>query len=63
MSNSSNNKSLIEEPIYPEDWECCNNGCEEMCVYEIYRVQKQAYDKQQAEQQRFNAAKLAKPAD
>lgn len=41
-------EKLIEKPIYPEDWECCNNGCEEMCVYEIYRIQKQAYDKQQA---------------
>lgn len=45
---SSNNEPLLEEPTYPEDWECCNNGCEEMCVYEIYRTQKQAYDEQQA---------------
>lgn len=42
-----NGERLIEEPTYPEDWECCNNGCEELCVYEIYRVQKQAYDEQQ----------------
>ena len=40
-------ENIIEEPTYPEDWECCNNGCEELCVYEIYRVQKQAYDEQQ----------------
>ena len=39
-----NGERLIEDP---EDWECCNNGCEELCVYEIYRVQKQAYDEQQ----------------
>ena len=39
----------LEPPIYPEDWECCDNGCEEMCVYEIYRTQKQAYDAQQAQ--------------
>ena len=39
-----NGERLIEEPTYPEDWECCDNGCEELCVYEIYRVQKQAYD-------------------
>lgn len=38
---------LIEKPIYPEVWECCDNGCEEMCVYEIYRTQKQAYEEQQ----------------
>ena len=44
---SSNNEKLIEPPAYPEDWECCNNSCEELCVYEIYRVQKQAYDEQQ----------------
>ena len=42
-----NGEKLLEEPTYPEDWECCNNGCEELCVYEIYRVQKQAYDEQQ----------------
>ena len=42
-----NGERLIEEPTYPEEWECCNNGCEELCVYEIYRVQKQAYDEQQ----------------
>ena len=42
-----NGERLIEEPTYPEDWECCNNSCEELCVYEIYRVQKQAYDEQQ----------------
>lgn len=43
----TNGEKLIPEPIYPEDWECCDNGCEELCVYEIYRVQKQAYDEQQ----------------
>lgn len=42
-----NGERLIDEPIYPEDWECCNNGCEELCVYEIYRTQKQRYDDQQ----------------
>lgn len=31
-----NGERLIEEPTYPEEWECCNNGCEELCVYEIY---------------------------
>ena len=31
-----NGERLIEEPTYPEDWECCNNGSE-----------KQAYDEQQ----------------
>ena len=43
----TNGEKLIQEPTYPEDWECCDNGCEELCVYEIYRVQKQAYDEQQ----------------
>lgn len=45
--NLPNGEKQIAEPIAPEDWECCENGCEEMCVYEIYRVQKQAYDEQQ----------------
>lgn len=48
---SSNNEPLLEPPTYPEDWECCNNGCDELCVYEIYRIQKQAYDQQQAKLQ------------
>lgn len=51
----TDNKHLIEEPIYPEDWECCDNGCDELCVYEIYRIQKQAYDSQQARLQASNA--------
>ena len=44
---SPSTEKRLDPPIYPEDWECCNNGCEELCVYEIYRVQKQAYDEQQ----------------
>lgn len=39
--------TLIEEPTPPEDWECCNSECGELCVYAIYRTQKQAYDEQQ----------------
>lgn len=37
----------IEKPIPPEAWECCNSECGELCVYAIYRTQKQAYDAQQ----------------
>lgn len=54
--NLPNGEKLIVEPIPPEDWECCENGCEELCVYEIYRTQKQAYDEQQK-----RLAELAKP--
>ncbi|WP_019518773.1 oxidoreductase-like domain-containing protein [Faucicola boevrei] len=62
MTNQPTNcEPLLEEPTYPEDWECCNNGCEEMCVYELYRVQKQAYDDQQRRLKQLN--ELAKPAD
>lgn len=32
------------EPLYPEEWACCNSGCGDQCVYEIYRREKQAYD-------------------
>ena len=49
-----NEERLIPEPIYPEDWECCDNGCEELCVYEIYRIQKQVYDEQQKRLQAMN---------
>lgn len=56
-----NGEKLIEEPTYPEDWECCDNGCGELCVYEIYRIQKQAYDEQQKRLKQL--AELAKPAD
>lgn len=58
MNENLPNEPLIPEPTPPEDWECCENGCEEMCVNEIYRVQKQAYDEQQK-----RLAELAKPAD
>ena len=56
-----NGERLIEEPTYPEAWECCDNGCEELCVYEIYRVQKQAYDEQQ--QRLKSVSKLLSGAD
>lgn len=36
------NIPLPPEP--PEDYECCNNGCDELCVFEIYRLQKADYD-------------------
>ncbi|MDO4440889.1 MAG: oxidoreductase-like domain-containing protein [Moraxella sp.] len=31
-------------PEPPEDYECCDSGCEEMCVFEIYRREKAEYD-------------------
>ncbi|MDO5652419.1 MAG: oxidoreductase-like domain-containing protein [Moraxella sp.] len=31
-------------PEPPADDECCNSGCEELCVFEIYRSQKAEYD-------------------
>lgn len=31
-------------PEAPEDYECCQNGCDELCVFEIYRQQKMDYD-------------------
>lgn len=31
-------------PEPPEDYECCNNGCDELCVFEIYKLQKADYD-------------------
>lgn len=31
-------------PTPPEDYECCQSGCEELCVFEIYRQQKADYD-------------------
>lgn len=32
-------------PEPPEDYECCNNGCGDLCVFEIYQLQKADYDK------------------
>lgn len=31
-------------PERPSDEECCNNGCEELCVFEIYKIQKANYE-------------------
>ena len=33
-----------EPPEPPEEYDCCNNGCDELCVFEIYRLQKADYD-------------------
>ncbi|UNU72691.1 oxidoreductase-like domain-containing protein [Moraxella nasovis] len=30
-------KGIPPKPEPPEDYECCNSGCEELCVFEIYR--------------------------
>lgn len=44
---SESNIPLMEEPIPPEEWECCGSECGDYCVYEIYQREKQAYDAQQ----------------
>ncbi|MBE9591380.1 hypothetical protein IM753_10460 [Moraxella sp. K127] len=31
-------------PEPPEGYECCDNGCDELCVFEIYKLQKADYD-------------------
>ncbi|OOR89452.1 hypothetical protein B0181_07185 [Moraxella caviae] len=31
-------------PEPPESYECCDSGCGEFCVFEIYREQKAQYD-------------------
>ena len=31
-------------PEPPEDYECCHNGCDELCVFEIYKLKKADYD-------------------
>lgn len=32
-------------PQMPDDDECCQSGCEDLCVFEIYRAQKAEYEK------------------
>lgn len=49
--NQANEPEILPEPIPPEDWECCNSECGELCVYAIYRTQKKAYEQQQAQRQ------------
>lgn len=46
---------LLKLPDYPAEFECCDSGCGEFCVYEIYRQQKQAYDEQQVRLHKFLA--------
>lgn len=41
-------EKLLDEPISPEPWECCDSGCGDACVYEIYRRDKADFDAQQA---------------
>lgn len=33
-------------PELPEDYECCNNGCDELCVFEIYKIEKENWERQ-----------------
>lgn len=32
-------------PEPPEDYECCNNGCDELCVFEIYKIEKENWER------------------
>lgn len=43
-SKASQIKSRPSPPEPPEEYECCNSGCEELCVFEIYKVQKAEYE-------------------
>lgn len=51
MTNSQllNNEKLLEKPIPPEPHECCESGCGEYCVFELYLDEKRKYDEQQAQ--------------
>lgn len=42
-------KKLLEKPIPPEPHECCESGCGEYCVFELYLDEKRKYDEQQAQ--------------
>lgn len=42
MTNQPSDIPPPPEP--PEDYECCDNGCDELCVFEIYRMNKADYD-------------------
>lgn len=33
-------------PEPPTDDECCNNGCDELCVFEIYKIEKENWERQ-----------------
>lgn len=44
-TNTPINLDVPPPPIPPEDDECCQSGCEDMCIFELYRLQKRAYDK------------------
>lgn len=42
--NTYEQTDIPPPPEPPEDYECCNNGCDELCVFEIYKQQKADYD-------------------
>ncbi|MDO4896008.1 MAG: oxidoreductase-like domain-containing protein [Moraxella sp.] len=42
-------QQIPEPPQLPEDDECCQNGCDELCVFEIYKLQKANYDAKYAQ--------------
>lgn len=41
----------IQEPVAPSDDECCESGCGELCVFEIYYEQKRLYEAYLSSQQ------------
>lgn len=43
-----NARKPLEKPIPPEPHECCESGCGEYCVFELYLDEKRAYDAEQA---------------
>lgn len=37
----------LNEPQPPEHWECCEGGCGDACVWQIYYREKAAFERSQ----------------
>ena len=37
---------LLDEPVRPESWECCDSDCGDACIQTIYWTDKAKYDAQ-----------------
>lgn len=40
-------EKLLQEPVPPDDGDCCQSGCGDYCVFELYLDEKRAYEEQQ----------------
>lgn len=63
MSGNNSKTSLPPPPEMPESYMCCESGCGDACIFEIYYQEKQAYEMLLRQQEAAEMASKTTPND